>query len=259
MNDKAPTKTNLRWMLAMVLFLPACGKENLDKHVDTLVDALQRNDYEAFELIAHPGLLETFPAKRFSNLSKGISFLGEFRERTMHGIKTESGGYREGRYTLDFAQGSVELEIKLLENKMVSFAFSGEPIEAAIEKARNERFKEFKVMEFRFLDEGGTPKNNSYAPGKPIPFRVGVQGLARRENTLRVRADLRLVDAAGTVVMQKAGFIDASLDLEPDAPPVATLSGTLRIPRKGNFTVRLLISDVNDGGELVHEETVTVE
>lgn len=259
MNEKTPTGKNLCWLLVTVLFLPACGKKNLDKHVDALVDALQRNDYKAFRLIAHPGLLEQFPAERFSNLSKGINFLGAFRERTMHGIKAESGGYREGRYTLDFAQGSVDLDIKLLENRMVSFAFSGEPIEAAIAKARHESLKEFKVLEFRFLDKEGKPKNNTYALGKPIPFRVGVQGLAPQENTLRVRSDLQLVDTAGAVVMQKAGFIDASLELEPDAPPVATLSGTLRIPRKGNFTVRLLISDVNGGKELVHEETVTVE
>jgi hypothetical protein len=242
-----------------MLVAPACGKKKLDKHVDALIEALQKDDYDRFVEISHSGLQDNFPKRKFSNLAKAINQLGKFEERTMQGIHVKSGGFKEGRYKLDFSAGTIKLVIKLRNSKLVSFKFSGDPIEKAMKKVRNASYKKFKVLGFQFLDDAGKKKNNIYQVGQKIPFKVGVQGLKAKDGKFHLRADLQLTTSNGKVLMRKAGFIDSTIDIKPDGPPVATVSGKLSVPKKGTYKIQLRIIDKVAGKKLAHQQMVSVE
>jgi hypothetical protein len=240
----------------------ACGKKTLDKNVDRLVGAVQKNDYEAFKGMCKSGLAEQFPPVKFERLHKAIDALGSYNERTMQGIHVKSGGYKEGRYELEFDKGTIKLVLKLQDGKLIGFKFSGDPLEAAAKKIASKENKkpgELKVLGMRFLDGEGKPKKeSSYPAGTKMPFKVGVQGLTKASGTMQVRADLQVVDSKGKVVLHKAGFVDTSISVKPDSPPVATLSGKLTIGKPGKYEVKLRVIDVPSKRALTYEKPLLV-
>ncbi|MFH2010459.1 MAG: hypothetical protein ABI333_27920, partial [bacterium] len=208
-------------VLSILAAVPACkSKKRLDKSVDKLVTALVQNDYKAFEQMSHEKLVAKFPKSKFGLLSQSVNLLGKYKERTMKGIHARTGKVREGRYVLTFEKGKANLELTLVRGKLTAFLFSGDDIEAAMRKVRVQAFSKFEVGSFQFVDTVGNAKNNVFRVGETIRFRIAVHGLQLSGTTLKVVADLQVVDAQGKVVLDKPKLVDASLPGKPDDPPV---------------------------------------
>ena len=109
-------------LLAAALALPGCkSKKTLDKNVDKLVEAVQKDDYQAFKEMSHPDLVEKFPKVKFTVLSAAINSLGKFKDRKMRGIEVKGGGLKRGRYKLKFDKGTIRLRIELVDGKLTAF------------------------------------------------------------------------------------------------------------------------------------------
>ena len=239
--------------------MTGCGKKKLDKNVDRLVKALQKSDYEDFEKQSRPEVLEDVGKQKFKMMSQAIKSLGKFKDRTMKGIHVKSGGWKEGRYDLEFEKGEIQLRITLKNGKLVGFKFSGDPIEKAMKKAKRKMFDEFRVLGFRFVDEQGKQKSNVVSPGSRLQFQVGVSGLKVREGQMMVKVDLQVANDQNKVVFQKRDFVKQKIPLKKNDPPVATLSGRLRVPKKGSFKIGLKITDLVSGKSVVHQQAFKVE
>lgn len=237
-----------------------CGKGKLDKNVDRLVEALRKNDYESFKNQSSEGVIQQFGQQKFNMLSHTIKSLGAFKDRTMKGINVKSGGFKEGNYKLEFEKGEVQLRITLKKDKLIGFEFSGNLVEKGMKQARAKMFSEFKVLGIRFVDTFGKPKSNVIKQGEKLIFQIGVGGLTPgADQTLVIRADLQVANSKNESVLEKPNFINAKLPIKKNDPPVATLNGTLTVPKPDSYLMGLRITDLISGKSVIHKEAFKVE
>ncbi len=244
---------------ALLLTLPACGKKSLDKNVDRLVKAAQANDYDAFRKMSHPSLVSEFSPEKFKILSESLKLLGEYKDRSMRGIKARTGKVREGRYKLTFAKGKVRLRLTLKRGKLIGFRFEGDDLEKAMKKARAKAFSEFKVGTFKFLDTDGKRKNNVFKVEQKARFKLSLNGMKRQGGTLKIQAGIRVVDSGGKVVVQNPKFLDSAVPIKADDIPVGNVSGAVTIQSPGHYTLYIRLSDGHSGKSLIHKEAILVE
>lgn len=256
-----PASRRLTFTLATIslLALSACGKKSLDGAVDRLVKAARNNDYDAFRKMSHPELAAKFPPEEFKLLSQTLNALGTYKDRTMKGIKARSGKVREGRYVLTFDKGKVKLKLTLVKGKLTAFLFSGQTLEKAMKQARAKAFAVFKVGAFLFLDANGKPKNNVYRVTDKIRFKMSIYGMKPSAGTLKLLAGMRVTDAGGKVVLKNPKFVDSSVPIKPGDPPVATVSGKVKLGAPGHYALQLKITDVHAGGSLEYTSAILVE
>ena len=238
--------------------LGACGKKKLDKNVDRLVKVVVENDYAALKEMAHTSLVEKYPPAKLEYLSNALKKLGAFKERTMKGIEARSGRIRRGKYKLKFEKAEIRLTLTLKDGKLIGFMFSGEAFEKAAKEVRNESYKEFKVIAFKFFGPDGKPKNNIYKAGQPIRVKIGVSGLTRTPKGLHVRAAIRVLNPQGQAVITNPNFLNNVLPLKPDDPPVATLSANLKLPVPSAYKIQLRIFDVGGNRHVDYQQAVVV-
>jgi len=251
------------WLTVLMLIAlagPGCqSKKNLDKNVDRLVKAARSNDYEAFEKMSRPELVEKFPRSRFKMLAKALNELGSFEERTMHGIEVKAGGIRKGKYSLRFAKGKVKLELTLAKGELVAFLFSGDDLREAMRKVNRERYAELKVGRFQWTDAQGEPRpGDQHRLGQPIEFEMEVWGLKKAGKKANVKVDLQLVRGK-QVVINRPGFVDKPIEIPASMPPVATVTGSLKVPQPGSYTLHLRIVDRVAKKTLLHMQLFEVK
>lgn len=244
---------------ALVLALPACGKRNLDKSVDKLVNAALANDYKTFKEMSHPELVEKFSATKFKELSDSLKLLGKFKDRSMRGIKSRSGRIREGRYKLTFEKGVVQLKITLKKGKLMAFRFTGEDLEKALRKVRINAISVFKVHSSKFLDEAGKDKNNVFKSGQKMRFKVIVHGLKRATGTHKLQVGYRLMNPAGKVLMKNPNYRNKAWPVKPDALPAAQFEVALVIKTVGSYKLEVRITDGHTGKSLTYSSAFIIE
>lgn len=242
--------------LVLSLVPAACNKPQLDASADALIQVAQTQSYAGLKALAHPDLIAAFPEQQLVLLSQSLKRLGPLQSRSMTGFNTATGGVRSANYTLTFAKGTVDLELTLTEGKLTRFRFTG----AALQRAMREvQFSEFKVASFEFTDGAGKPHGSIFKVGEPLRFSLVVHGLTRTPQGLPVKAQLRVTAADGSVLLDKPDFLDTVLQLKPDDPPVATLTGNLTLPRPGMYKIALQVRDVAGKRELQHAQVCSVE
>lgn len=242
--------------LVLVVGGAACNKPQLDATADVLIRVAQAQDYPALKALAHPDLIAAFPEEQLALLAKSLKRLGPLQGRSMTGFNTATGGVRSASYTLTFAKGTLDLELTLTEGKLTRFRFTGEALKRAM---REVQFSEFKVASFEFTDGAGKPHGTIFKVGEPVRFSMVVHGLTRTAKGLPVKAQLRVTAADGSVLLDKPDFLDTVLQLKPDDPPVATVTGKLSLPRPGMYKVDLRVRDVAGQRELRHAQVCSVE
>jgi hypothetical protein len=243
-------------VLAFAFGGAACNKPQLDASADVLIRVALAQDYAALKAQAHPALIASFPEDQLALLAQSLKRLGPFQSRTMTGFNTATGGVRSASYTLSFAKGTVDLELTLTEGKLTRFLFSGEALKRAM---REVQFSEFKVGLFEFRDAAGKPHGTIFKVGERVSFRLVVHGLTRTAKGLPIKVRLLVTAGEGSVVLDKPDFLDTVLQLKPDDPPVATVTGDLTLPRPGMYKIDLRVRDVAGQRELAHAQVCSVE
>ena len=256
------------WLMACAAVLvlgggTGCGKKKtLDKTVDGLVEALQKGDFDAFKGLCSPGLAEKVAEADFERMSKAFVRLGKFEDRTMKGIEVKSGAPDEGRYDLDFERGEVHLEIKVDDDVIYAFDFTGDAIETALKEAAQEKYAEFAVFDFQFVDKksGRTnPRGNVFAKGGPVAFHFAVSGVQQKDGHFYVKVGLRTKGADGKVQGEKPDFLDARMKAEDGQPPVVTINGSFPANIAGPAQMELDILDVPSGKSMTYSQGIVVE
>lgn len=118
----------LSTLFAIVFSLGCNSKKTLDADVDHLLVAIASTDYDHFKADAHPGLAQEVTKQEFDDIAKVVKKLGPLKSKTMTSIKVNAGAPTEGKYNMEFTNGSCELEIKSLNGKLVGFHFTGPDI-----------------------------------------------------------------------------------------------------------------------------------
>lgn len=249
--------------LACLLLVPsACGsKKQLDQTAGLLRLAAEGDNYEGFKALAHPLLLEKFPKAQLTRVSKALKKLGAFKERTMHGINVQAGGKREGKYTLRYEEGSVEFKVAVVAGKIVSFNFSGDDLEKALNAERLARYAKFEVGHFAFLDKPGGKdrRNNIFKVGEAIPFRLRVHGLKLVDKTIFFVADLKAM-SDGEQIFNKPNFAGSDKPIPTKGLPVGTLTGTIRLPKvPATYFAHFKITDRHAKRSLEYKQAVVLQ
>lgn len=245
-----------------LLALSACGsKKQLDQTAEMLRIAAEGDNYEAFKSLAHPLLLEKFPPAQLTRVSKALKKLGTFKERTMHGINVQGGGKREGKYTLRYEKGSVELKVAVVAGKIVVFNFSGDDLAKALNAERLARYAKFEVGYFAFLDKPGGKdrRNNIFKVGEAIPFRMRVHGLKLVDKTIFFVADLKAM-SDGEQIFSKPNFAGSDKPIPTKGLPVGTLSGTIRLPKvPATYIAHFKITDRHAKRSLEYKQAIVLQ
>lgn len=118
---------------------------------------------------------------------------------------------------------------------------------------------DFKVASFEFLDAAKQPKSSVYKAGEPVNFSLQVQGLQRGSEGMKLNVHLRVFDAGGQMIFEKPDFIQTALAVKPDDPPVATVTGELKLPGAGMYKLELKVRDLVGGKEVVHAQALSLE
>ncbi len=247
-------------VVAALALAPGCAsKKTLDKNVDRLVKAALANDYAAFKDMSRKKLVEKFPKRRFELLSQALHELGAYKERTMKGIEVKAGGLRKGRYSLRFEKGTVRLDLTLFKGKLTAFLFKGADLEKAMRKVAQAKYGQFKVGLFEWRDSKGKPRSgNVFKLGPPLKFGMEVWGLKNAGKTMSMKVDLQVVSGE-RLILNRPSFVEGPIKLPPDTPPVANVTGTLKVPGPGAYTLLLRITDKVAKRTLVHKQAFRVE
>jgi hypothetical protein len=104
------------------------SKKTLDADVDHLLVAVASSDYDHFKADAHPALAKEVTKQEFDEIARVLKKLGPLKSKTMTSIQVKSGEPTQGKYTLEFTNGSCALDIKSLDGKLVGFHFTGPDI-----------------------------------------------------------------------------------------------------------------------------------
>ena len=251
--------------LALVLLAvgPGCKKKkNLDKQVDALIETLNDCDYSALKDISDPSLLDDLAESKFKAQCDVMKRLGKLEERTMKGIDVKSGGIAKGTYSLDLERAQVELEITLKDDKLVAFRLTGEHVKSAMAEARKERFKDFAVHHFQFVDsveDKPNPSGNVFAVGKRVRFHLKVAGVTAKDGKFQLGGDVTVKDPKGAIVRKYPGGLKYSVEAKEGQAPIVGLSPWLEGIPAGTHTLELLIEDTHSGKTLTYSQGLVVK
>jgi hypothetical protein len=255
--------TLLAASLAVMLVSTGCAKtkKNLDKNVDKLVETFHGDNYDAFISMSHSSLVSEVPQKKFDRLVKVFARLGKMKDRTMKGISVASGKPDEGTYTLEFEKGEIGLVIRVKDDELVSFDFTGERLDAALAEVQSARYAEFRVYNFQFQTDEKTvnPAGSVYSPNGKAYFRMLVGGITAKEGHYQVHVDLKVKSADGALLLHKPDFLNARLAEDTTQPPVMTVNGNLDLKGPATLTLELTIADKNAGKTQTYSQTLTVK
>ena len=180
----------------------------------------------------------------------------------MHGVSVKSGAPDQGNYGLEYENGEVTLQIEVMDGKLVSFLFTGEDIEAAFKKVQAERYKNFEVLNFTFLDattKNPNPSGNVYAPETKVAFRLQVAGLKKKENAMHPHVALVLREPGGKVILQLPNLVDQTIPMKESDPSLANVSGYFTLGKgTGSLQVELTIQDKADGKKLTYSQGIVI-
>jgi hypothetical protein len=239
--------------------LSGCDKGLLDSSVDALVTNMVVGDFEKFKDLARPELMDVLDKAKYQEISAGVKELGSFKERTMTKIETKNNE-RNGEYKLTFDKGDVNLSIKLHEGKLIAFEFSGPVMDKAMHQAGLEKYKEFKIDLFQFIDEGGKPKNNIYKQGNKISFHFNANGLTPKDNKLSLSVTLKILNGGGTEIYSDPNFYKDNLDYDNEKSlPYVAINGHINAAEAGNYKLVLQVVDMPTQRATEFSEAFVVE
>lgn len=244
-------------VVAIAAWSGCATKKEIDQKVDLLIAALERGDYSGFKAISDPRLSKVLPEAKFRTFAKIAQRLGAYQARTMHGISIQAGGVHKGSYTLVFDKAQAELEVGSVNGLLVEFNLSGDAVQRVLQELDDEKYADFKVASFQFLDKSKEPKpSNVYKLGESMAFRMEVYGVTYKDGAVHAKCRLKIVDADKIVVGEFPSFLDQVMRPQ-NKQRVVTVKGDLKVPRAGSYRLQLTYTDVY-GGERTLEHAVAV-
>ena len=236
-------------MLGLVLFFAfffagCVAKKKLDEAAQTLIIAVQNNDFAAFQSISHPLLVQQFPKAKFTDTHLSFKALGAFQSRSMRGIKTNLGGPQSGSYQLTYQHGKARLEISLMQGKLMKFGCCGKDVLDAVQKFRSKKYGRYMIEGFEFLDAKGVSNTSNMAPPGKVFFFFFLQDLAYRQKQARFSVVIDVQKDAGPV--QKLVLLNQKVlpyQIGDTGFPVAHVRGNLNFPVAGTYKMTFLVTD----------------
>jgi hypothetical protein len=239
----------------LVLALCACStKSKLDATADRVVHAMQRNDLQAFNAMAHPDLLHKARPGAFAAFAAAFGRLGAYKGKSMRGIMLETGGVRTGTYLLLFAKGEVAMELTLKDGQVHHMTFQGRSLIQRLQLVAGSPSGALRVKSFRWLDKGKGAQGRHRA-GDPIRFELELSGLRRDSEGVWVRVGLSAVSDMGTVVVDKPTYAEVK---SKSAAGTTAVQGKLTLPEPGGYRVELAITDMKSRATLDHMQPLKV-
>jgi hypothetical protein len=246
--------------VALLASAPGCkSKVELDHTVDGMVGALSKCDHSALDKQIAPALATELDEK-FDGMCKVVQWFGPLEERNQTGISV-SRGQSTGTYDLTFEKGQLALELVLTDGEITMFKFSGDDWAKAEVALEAERFAEYKVYAFDWLDKDGSPHagGNKYASGG-INYRVLVGGIEAKDGKFNLSLTTRILDSQGEKLWESPQPDTMSFDQDQrGGGRSGTVNGAVTIPRPGTFRIELDIEDENSGKTTSYTEAVVVE
>lgn len=246
--------------VALLASVPGCkSKVELDTTVDGIVGALAECDHAALDKQIAPALAAELQEK-FDGMCKVVQWFGPLEERKQTGISV-SPNQSKGNYDLTFEKGELQLELVLTDGQITMFKFGGDDWAEAEAALEAERFAEYKVYAFDWLDADGSPHpaGNKYAPGG-INYRLLVGGIEAKDGKFNLTLTTRILDGEGQKMWESPQPDVLSFDQErPGFGRSGTVNGAVTIPRPGTFRIELDIADKNTGKTTSYTQAVVIE
>lgn len=248
------------FLLVLVGLVPGCrSKAELDKTVDEIVASMSECDHERLDKLIDEKLAAELEQK-FDGMCATVAWFGELKERDQTGIHV-SPGESKGNYNLKFDKGELQFELLLKDKKITGFEFKGEDWYKAKRELEAEKFSEFKVYGFDWLDADGKPHSggNKYGPGQ-INYRINIGGIEAKDGKFSSGLTTRILDPNGNKLWESPK--PDILDFDQDSQKIVrsgNLSGSVTIPQKGTFRIEFDIEDRVSGKKTQYSQAVIVE
>jgi hypothetical protein len=171
----------------------------------------------------------------------------------MKSISVKSGQPDEGKYEIEFEKGTVELDLSVVDGKLVSFRFYGDDFEKALQANAGPPLQ---TGQFRFVEgPGGKPIPGKKLKAGPVHFVLGVAGIKAVDDKLSFKWSVKLLkdeqqlDSHEQTVNQPAG----------GKPYVTgTLSHAFEAKEPGAYLLRFDVQDNGGQRGVRHEEPFEV-
>jgi hypothetical protein len=234
-------------------------KLELDSTVDGIVGALSECNQSELDKHIAPELSQELQQK-FDGMCHTVQWFGKLENRKQTGISV-SPGKSQGNYELTFENGALDMELMLTEGKITMFEFKGEDWFKAKAALEAEKYSEYKVYGFEWLDAEGNVNaaGNKYAPG-PIHYRIKVGGIEAKDGKFALGLTTRIVNAAGQKMWESPQ--PEKIQFDQDDKQIARsgdISGSVTIPEKGSFQIEFDLEDQNAGKKTSYAQGVVVE
>lgn len=239
------------------------SKLELDSKVDEIVGSMGACDKDRLDKVIDESLATELDQK-FQRMCTTVTWFGELTERRQTGINV-SPGKAKGNYDLTFANGKLVLELELTDKKITRFEFTGEDWakarQEAARKAELEKYPDYKVYSFNFLDAQGKPNaaGNKLPPGE-IGFKLDVGGLKAKDGKFKLAVTARILDSGGAKLWEAPQPREINVDQDEfKIAQSVNFTDGVSIKSQGTFQIEFDIEDRNTGKKTTHNQTVIVQ
>ncbi len=118
-----PTNFRHGWFLAVAIAAAGCNTE-LRNQGDALIDALDRNDYAAFEAVASTELRADTDATKFADIAATYDELGALADKSLTSTSYDSGT-RSIIYALEYPTGELTMRLASRTDALDQFSLEG--------------------------------------------------------------------------------------------------------------------------------------
>jgi hypothetical protein len=239
---------------------PQEALDPIDAAMSSLLTHLARGDYDGLKATTVEPLTTDLSAEAFSDLSEIVIWLGVLK--SFQETKTDrSHGGGERWYDLQFERGGpVQLWVALeRDGSLIGFRFSGDGFTEAEHASIAEEWREFKVYDFAYLDQGGERLEQGQSiVGNRVEYELVVGGIEAFVGKHHIQVVKTVLDTQGQEVFVEPIGYDATFSANAEGIPRGVVQGYLEVPGPGDYHMKLKITDRNSARTIDYEQPFSV-
>ena len=260
------------------LLLPACKKdgaeteapdgggevvkqdvEDPDEAAQMIIESLSHADIKEILAIAGEPLDEELTPEAFEDYVKVIQWLGDVKD--LHeDANYDSDAAKQRDYYIEFEKGEVHLRVTIIPGVgLIGFKFEGDDFIRAEHGALEDNYAQFKVYDFRFLDDHGdkNPEGDRVHTGR-IDYLLIVGGLEAKTGEHHINVEKIVLDADGKPIYDEPIEFDLQFEENAEGIPRGMVKGFVQVDNPGRYTIELVVRDNVSGQEIDYKHDFEV-
>jgi len=226
--------------------------DRYEQRTDELIAVLAGGSRDRMMTMSGPDLHRDFSTEAFHDISESVRWLGAVKSKEMKKDEPIQGG-RHRVYVVTFEKGTVELDVSIENDMVIGFHLSGDDWIAAEHGVIADKFREFKVYDFKYKTPDG--EENPDAPtyhSKRVDWEIFVGGIEARQGEHHLTVEKICIDDQGNEVFHEPTVYDVRFDANAEGIPTGHVDGWIEVPKPGKYTLEIKLKDNFAFNEIDH-------